>query len=361
MRKAKIVLAVLALVPLFLSLIFADGKGTTGFNFLKIGVGARQMAMGNSGVAVDGDVNSAYYNPAGLADVAQQEVGFLHTIFLQDIQYQYAAYAYPHSKLGTFGVSLNHVSYGDIQGYDRLNQKTGVLNPSDTAIGLTYSRAVRQGLQFGVSTRYIKEDLAAAQASAYVFDLGALYRMPGTQWYSKLGAGLALRNLGPQPTFITETTSLPAEYDMGISYTDWGGRLVGTVEAHKANDTPMAYTLGFEVTTRRFLSLRAGYRTDKDINPNFSAGFGFLFWNEALKFDYAFVPYETFNSVHRFGFTYRFGGIAKRHYRNGIRLMRANKFAEAILEFDKVLQQDPNHYMAARYMKLCAEQLKKEE
>ena len=42
-------------------------------------------------------------------------------------------------------------------------------------------------------------------------------------------------------------------------------------------------------------------------------------------------------------------------------LKRAGKFAEAILEIDKVLQQDPNHYLAARYMKLCAEQIKKAE
>ncbi len=341
--------------------VLAEGKGSTGFNFLKIGAGARQMGMANCAIAVDGDVNSASYNPAGLADVAQQELGFLQTQFLEDIQYQYAGYAYPHSRLGTFGFTFNSVSYGDIQGYDRNNRKTSAVKASDTALGFTFAKAVRQGLEMGVTTRYLKEDLGAATASAYSMDLGTLYRLPGNLWYSKLAAGLAVRNLGPKATFISEATSLPLQYDLGISYTDWGGRLIGTFEMRKPVDQKMGFAVGGEVTTRRFLTLRAGYRTDKDVAPNFSMGFGLLFWNEALKFDYAFVPYESLSSVHRFGVTYRFGGIAKRHYKAGVRLMRAGRFAEAILEFDKVLQQNSTHYMAARYMKLCTEQLKKED
>ncbi len=341
--------------------VLADGKGSTGFNFLKIGVGARQMAMSNCAVAVDGDVNSASYNPATLADVAQQEIGFLHTQYLEEIKYQYAGYVYPHSKYGAFGLTYHNVSYGDIQGYDRNNKRTSMLSPSDTAFGVTYAKTIRQNLQFGITSRYLREDLVAASASAYSFDLGGLYRLPGTQWWSKVAAGAAIRNMGTKATFITEATSLPLEYDLGLSYTDWGGRLVGTFEMRKPTDGNLGFAMGGEVTTRRFLALRAGYRSDKDIAPNFTMGFGLLFWNESLKFDYAFVPYENLTSVHRFGVTYRFGGIAKRHYKEGIRLMRAGRFADAILEFDKVLQQDPNHYMAARYMKLCSDQLKKEE
>ena len=341
--------------------LYADGKGSTSFNFLKVGVGSRQMGMANCAVALDGDVNSSAYNPATLADVAQQEVGFLHTQFLDGIQYQYAAYAYPHSRLGTFGLSFNYVTFGAIQGYDTSNRKTTTINASDMAVGFTYAKAIFQGFHLGFTSRLIKEDLYAASGQAYGFDLGALYRPSGSDWWSKLAAGLGVRNLGTKVTFIREAAPLPTQYDVGISYTDWGGRLVGTIEAHKPIDAKAYYSLGAEVTTRRFLSLRTGFRTDKDLGPNFSAGFGLLFWNESLKFDYAFVPFETFGNVHRFGLIYRFGGIAMRHYKAGVRLMRASKYAEAILEFDKVLQQDPSHYMAARYMKMCAEQLKKGE
>jgi len=340
---------------------FADGKGSAGFNFLKVGAGARQMSMANTAIALDGDVNSGSYNPSTLADLAQQEVGFLHTQYLEDINYQYTAYAYPHSSLGTFGLAMHRVTYGSIQGYDPQNRKTSTLNASDTALGLTYARTIRQGLNLGLTGRYIKEDLSVATAQGFGMDIGTLYRPSGNSWWSKLGFGAAMRNLGTKPAFVRESTSLPLQYDFGISYVDWGGRLAGTFEAHKPKDSKMGYNLGFEVTTRRFLSIRAGYRTDKDIGPNFTAGFGLLFWNESLRFDYAFVPYENLGNVHRFGVIYRFGGIVKKHYKNGIRLMRAGKFAEAILEFDKVLQTDANHYMAARYMKLCVDQLKKEE
>ena len=338
----------------------ADGKGSTGFNFLKIGAGARQMAMANTAVAVDGDVNSGAYNPASLADLAQQELGFLHTQYLEGIQYQYAAYAHPYS-IGTFGLALHRVAYGDIQGYDAQNRKGSNINASDTAIGLTYAKAVTRGLNLGLTGRYLKQDLGVAAAQGYSGDAGAVYRLPGNDWWSKLAAGAAVRNLGTKPVFIREATALPLQYDLGIAYVDWGGRLIGTFEVHKPKDQKLTYSAGAEVTTRRFLSIRAGYQADKDIGPNFTAGFGLLFWNETLRFDYAFVPYENFGNVHRFGIVYRFGGIVKKYYRTGVRLMRAGKYAEAILEFDKVLQQEPTHYMAARYMKMCAEQIKKEE
>ena len=338
----------------------ADGKGSTGFNYLKIGAGARQMAMADCSVAVDGDVNSAAYNPASLADLAQQELGFLHTQYLEGIQYQYAAYAYPHYAAGTFGLAMHRVSYDDIQGYDAQNRKTSSLNASDTAVGLTYAKTVIEGLNLGLTGRYLKEDLGIAAAQGYSADAGAVYRLPGKSWWSKLAAGAAMRNLGTKPAFINEATALPLQYDLGVAYVDWGGRLIGTFEAHKPKDQKLGYSMGAEVTTRRFLSIRAGYKTDKDIGPNFTAGFGLLFWNESLRFDYAFVPYEDFGNVHRFGIVYRFGGIVIKHFRGGVKLMREGKFAEAILEFDKVLQKEPNHYMASRYMKLCAEKIKEE-
>src|SRR3989338_3306723 len=134
-RSEKAILFYFLLLASSFSLAHAAGKGSTGFNFLKVGAGARQMAMANCAVSVDGDVNSASYNPATLADVAQQEVGFLHTQFLEDIQYQYMGYAYPHSRLGTFGITFNNVTYGDIQGYDSTNRKTGTIKASDMALG----------------------------------------------------------------------------------------------------------------------------------------------------------------------------------------------------------------------------------
>ncbi len=51
-------------------------SGLTGAAFLKIGVGARPVALGSSYTTVTGDVNQLFYNPAGitLADGKSQVV-----------------------------------------------------------------------------------------------------------------------------------------------------------------------------------------------------------------------------------------------------------------------------------------------
>ena len=339
----------------------AKSPGTTAFNFLKIGAGARQMAMANNAVATDGDVNSSAYNPAALANLSQQEVGFLHTEWLEDITYQYAAYAYPHARYGTFAVGLHRLSFGTIEGYDRNDVRTANPKASDLAVGFTYARSIGRDLSLGLTARHIREDLAVATAKAFAFDLGAIYRTPGEDWWSRFDYGLAVRNFGTKAKFIQESSPLPLQVDGGIAYRDWNDRIHASVEAHKPDDGDLYLSFGGEVSVRNAFHLRAGYRTGRDIGPGFTLGAGMEFLDENLSLDYAFVPFEEFGNVHRVGMVYRFGGAVAKSFKKGVKLMRTGRCAEAILEFDRVLQKDPRHALAARYMKYCAQKIQEVE
>src|SRR5690349_12762060 len=81
--------------------IQAADPGTTAANFLKLGAGPRAVAMGDAQVGVADDVYATYWNPAGLAQLQNREVGFTQTQYVQDIQSEYAAYAHPIPKVGT--------------------------------------------------------------------------------------------------------------------------------------------------------------------------------------------------------------------------------------------------------------------
>ncbi|MCK7521899.1 MAG: hypothetical protein MZV64_31575 [Ignavibacteriales bacterium] len=48
--------------------------GISAFQFLKIGVGARGVAMGEAYVAVANDASSLFWNPAGLAQMTENQV-----------------------------------------------------------------------------------------------------------------------------------------------------------------------------------------------------------------------------------------------------------------------------------------------
>jgi hypothetical protein len=51
------------------SSLSAYGEGTTAFNFLKIGVGARPIDMGESFAAIADDSTAIYWNAAGLSQI----------------------------------------------------------------------------------------------------------------------------------------------------------------------------------------------------------------------------------------------------------------------------------------------------
>jgi len=67
--------------------LFAGGEGTTGAQFLKLGIGARPAALGESFTGVADDINSLYWNPAGLAEIQQFEASVSGAALYEDIFY----------------------------------------------------------------------------------------------------------------------------------------------------------------------------------------------------------------------------------------------------------------------------------
>src|SRR4051812_24888171 len=80
-----------------------DQAGTSGAAFLKIGPGARPAAMGEAFTGVADDIHSIYWNPAGLSKLTMPELTGMHMQYFQSIQYEFAAFAYPTEKHGTWG------------------------------------------------------------------------------------------------------------------------------------------------------------------------------------------------------------------------------------------------------------------
>ena len=52
--------------------------GLTGAAFLKVGVGARNVALGTAVTALSGDVTQMFYNPAGIALKDREASGVVH-------------------------------------------------------------------------------------------------------------------------------------------------------------------------------------------------------------------------------------------------------------------------------------------
>src|SRR5437773_4331058 len=95
------VAALAAAVPARAQLTLGGQRvGTSSGTFLRIGVGARAEAMGETFVAVANDPSAIYWNPAGLASLQRNEASESHVDWPADIHYDHLALVLPSRRLG---------------------------------------------------------------------------------------------------------------------------------------------------------------------------------------------------------------------------------------------------------------------
>jgi hypothetical protein len=126
--------AILGLICLTGLLVFASPSqvnaqakvGTTGCQFLELGVSARSMGMADAFTAVANDVSAVYYNPAGLTSLWGREAMATYISLPADINYGFLAIGFPLESVGgVLGVGMYGLSSGKIiertyeQGVDR--------------------------------------------------------------------------------------------------------------------------------------------------------------------------------------------------------------------------------------------------
>src|SRR5881392_599333 len=69
--------------------------GTSSATFLKIGIGARAVGLGESFVAVANDPTAMFWNPAGIASMQRQGITLSHASWPGDVNYEHIAYVLP--------------------------------------------------------------------------------------------------------------------------------------------------------------------------------------------------------------------------------------------------------------------------
>lgn len=157
-------------------------------DFLNIGVGARWLAMGNVGVASSSDVESAYWNPAGLTGINQKyEVGAMHASYFAGMaSYNHMGIAHKPDTSSAIAFSVirfgvddipNTVDLVDSDGnfsYDRLK----LFSVADYAFLLSYARKMPvAGLSVGGNAKIVYRNIGKfANAWGFGIDVAARYQ-----------------------------------------------------------------------------------------------------------------------------------------------------------------------------------------
>ncbi len=264
--------------------------GTKGGQFLKIAVGAKPAALGGAFAAVDGDVNSICWNPAGLGSIKQSQASFMHSEWLSGVKYEFAGYAKPLSEGRVIAGSINYLGSGNIEGWKDANNRSD-FTAGDMAVTMGYGCKMNERMLVGANVRIIHQKIKDSSAAGIAVDMGILCstRVKG------LMIGAALRNLGTKMKFENEADSLPLELNGGIALNLPKLLCVMDVTIPTDNDLRINAGIGYQLTPR--LNLRAGYGSDNDLRDGFSAGIGIN--AEVLQFDYAYVPYGDVDNTHR--------------------------------------------------------------
>ena len=134
--------------------------------FMNIGVDASAFGMSNAVVASSNDVNSGYWNPAGLVHLEDNQLSIMHANYFANIaSYDYAGFAMPLDDQSAVALSVIRFGVDDILNTTQLIDDQGnidynrisLFSTADYGITFSYARELPlDGLNVGVNAKVIR-------------------------------------------------------------------------------------------------------------------------------------------------------------------------------------------------------------
>ncbi len=159
--------------------------------FMNIGVDAAAFGMANAVTASSRDLNSGYWNPAGLVHVEEKQISLMHASYFANIaNYDYAAFAMPLDDKSAVGLSIIRFGVDDILNTTQLIDDQGNIDYNRISLfstsdyGFTFSYARRlplDGLNYGVNAKVIRRVIGKF-ASSWGFGLDAGIQFETGDW-----------------------------------------------------------------------------------------------------------------------------------------------------------------------------------
>jgi hypothetical protein len=307
--------------------------GTTVAPFLRIDVGSRAVGMGGAFTAIANDVSAMYWNPGGVARIANAEAMFCYTRWLADVTFNYAAFAINLRNLGIVGVNATFLTMDEMD-------RTTILYPDGTgekfnvgsyAFGLCYARNLTDRFSIGFNFKYITENIFHSSAHGIALDVGTLF---DTQFYG-LKIGMSIANYGTKmqmsgrdmllqadvdPTVSgnnpninsnleTDKFDLPLMFRVGVSMDLLKGaansNFIVSADALHPNNDVEDINIGGEYIFNGMFALRGGYKSllneYSEEGLSFGVGVNYkLFGKTTIKIDYAYEDFGVLNDVQLF-------------------------------------------------------------
>jgi hypothetical protein len=283
--------------------------GTAGLQFLKIGIGARESAMGEAALGVTKGANAIFWNPAGIAYVNRSEATFSYTGWVLDMNLSATALTMNIKGVGTIGLSVIYMGVPEFQETTvQAQDGTGrMVSAYDLGIGLAIARRFSDKLSMGGQVRYVKEQLDQDSFSNILMDIGAIY----FTGFRHLNISVCAQHFGPDIKMLRDKFRMPLVFKVGLAddlFHTEKQRLTLAIDLVHPTDNTERMNFGMEYGFFDRLFLRGGYRLSSDLgNWSFGAGLKQSLIGVNGIIDYSYTDYgEIMGGVNRFTVSFGF-------------------------------------------------------
>jgi hypothetical protein len=301
---------------LFLLFILFEGVHlyavNTPFQFLRFNSNARAAGIAGCFEAMPDDPGAIFFNPATISTVEEKHFSATFLKHVLDINSGNVVYIRKFKNLGTFGAAVSFTNYGSFIRSDRYGSQIGSFSANDLIVSATYSNQLDTNLYYGISIKYLYNNIDKYNSSSIAFDAGLIYQIPD----SRTNIGLSVLHAGAQLTkYVDFYEPLPLDVRFGVNNRLRGLPLLVNLSIHHLADESdsffdkfLNFSIGGEFYFGEYVQARLGYdnqirrkaapQNDKQFT-GLSAGIGIK--TNTVNVDYAIAQYGYNTFLHRIG------------------------------------------------------------
>jgi len=233
-------------------------------DFLRIGLSARIVAIGNAATGIPNSPFAVYWNPSALGTIRDIQLETTVSKLSHDRNLYALGIATPLSSNITIGLNWVNFRVGDIEARESNTEDPDfVFNSYYNYIALGMSVKVWNNLYVGNSIKYISFDLGTDRVNSFGIDLGLFYSM------YNFNAGIMLQDIN---SYYKLSDDIIKRFDAvlrtGISYKYNNVKLILDTEKIDRSHDSFKINGGIEVTLADILHLRTGLYDDNYILSN---------------------------------------------------------------------------------------------
>ncbi len=291
-RTHRILIIIISIV-----LISSNAYSKVGSNagyagaFLRMGLGARALGMGNTGVASSADGFASYYNPAALPYISKRHLSVTYYFLSLDREFHYAGFALPLKPTAGASVSWMHAGVSDIQGRTFTGAPDEIYETGEDVIYLSFAYSFHRKFSIGLSFKILNHTLPDLKGNGLGFDVGLLFKP-----IDLIAIGLQFKDISSSYTWNTQDLfeekggnyieKFPQIVKVGIAVKQSKNLLIaGDVEMSDKEDYRVYF--GAEYIYRELAYLRMGMNS---ASPTLGAGLAYgLLGNLDTHLDYCAV------------------------------------------------------------------------